>query len=315
MVPRQIIQRRPGPYKGQDRAGGHGGCSRFAVRRDHVLRVAAVGLVLYGLLGFALLLLGFSIVQQTFAGIDQLRGSLIGQRDGLVGALRATSTNLSARPRPASTTSTDAGRRPRLVRPGGRAGARHVQDDGRPGRGEPGLGARLPAIRAARPGLRAGQLPDGPARRGPRPDQPLTRPEQRRSCDDQVEHLLGQVRTQVDAVARASTRRRCSACHPTSSRSSSRSTGCCSGSAGRRWSASCLAWRFSTASTAESGPSGPLGWRCRTRSARLGRRRPIDRTRSERAALRRAPGRCPGRERAQTPAPRQSSPSLAVRSC
>ena len=66
------------------------------MRRDHVLRAAAVGLVLYGLLGFALLLLGFSIVQQTFAGIDQLRGSLVGQRDGLVGALKATSTTLGS---------------------------------------------------------------------------------------------------------------------------------------------------------------------------------------------------------------------------
>lgn len=52
--------------------------------------------MLYGLFGFALLLLGFSIVQQTFAGIDQLRGSLVGQRDGLVGALRATSTTLGS---------------------------------------------------------------------------------------------------------------------------------------------------------------------------------------------------------------------------
>jgi hypothetical protein len=66
------------------------------VRRDQVLRAAAVGLVLYGLLGFALLLLGFSIVWQTFAGIDQLRGSLSGQRQGLVGALRSTSTTLES---------------------------------------------------------------------------------------------------------------------------------------------------------------------------------------------------------------------------
>jgi hypothetical protein len=66
------------------------------MRRDKVLRAAAVGLVLYGLLGFALLLLGFSIVWQTFAGIDQLRDSLSGQRQGLVGALRATSTTLGS---------------------------------------------------------------------------------------------------------------------------------------------------------------------------------------------------------------------------
>jgi hypothetical protein len=66
------------------------------VRRDKVLRAAAVGLVLYGLFGLALLLLGFSIVWQTFAGIDQLRGSLSGQSLGLVGALRATSTTLDS---------------------------------------------------------------------------------------------------------------------------------------------------------------------------------------------------------------------------
>jgi hypothetical protein len=66
------------------------------VQRDQVLRAAAVGLVLYGLLGFALLLLGFSIVWQTFDRIDQLRGSLSGQRQGLVGALRATSTTLGS---------------------------------------------------------------------------------------------------------------------------------------------------------------------------------------------------------------------------
>src|SRR6187401_2309653 len=56
--------------------GGHEGCSVSAVRRDHVLRAAAVGLVLYGLFGFALLLLGFAIAWQTFAQIDQLRGAL-----------------------------------------------------------------------------------------------------------------------------------------------------------------------------------------------------------------------------------------------
>jgi len=66
------------------------------VRRDQVLRAAAVGLVIYGLLGFALLLLGFSIVWQTFAEIDRLRSSLSGQRQGLVGALRATSTTLAS---------------------------------------------------------------------------------------------------------------------------------------------------------------------------------------------------------------------------
>jgi hypothetical protein len=66
------------------------------VQRDQVLRAAAVGLVLYGLLGFALLLLGFSIVWQTFDGIEQLRGSLSGQRQGLVGALRATTTTLGS---------------------------------------------------------------------------------------------------------------------------------------------------------------------------------------------------------------------------
>ena len=68
----------------------------MGVRRDKVLRAAAVGLVLYGLLGFALLLVGFSIVWQTFESIDQLRGSLSGQRQGLVGALRATSTTLGS---------------------------------------------------------------------------------------------------------------------------------------------------------------------------------------------------------------------------
>lgn len=61
---------------------------------DRALRVAALGLILYGLLGFGLLLLGYTVASQTFAEIRALQGALLEQRTALVGSLRATSRSL-----------------------------------------------------------------------------------------------------------------------------------------------------------------------------------------------------------------------------
>src|SRR5438876_136031 len=66
------------------------------MRRDQVLRAASIGLILYGLLGFALLWLGFQIARQTFDQVEALGAGLGGQRQNLIGVLRATSLTLGA---------------------------------------------------------------------------------------------------------------------------------------------------------------------------------------------------------------------------
>jgi hypothetical protein len=65
------------------------------VRRDKFLRVAAIGLVVYGLFGFGLLILAYVVTAQTFAQLDQLRRSVDDQRAALSGSLRATSQTLT----------------------------------------------------------------------------------------------------------------------------------------------------------------------------------------------------------------------------
>jgi DNA repair ATPase RecN len=64
--------------------------------RDKIIRAASVGLILYGLLGFVLLLLAYVVASQTFAEIDALRRSLDDERTALVDSLRATSHTLDA---------------------------------------------------------------------------------------------------------------------------------------------------------------------------------------------------------------------------
>lgn len=62
--------------------------------RQQVLRAAAVGLIVYGLFGFVLVALGFTIARTTFDEVGLLRRSLDAQRTGLVGSLRATAATL-----------------------------------------------------------------------------------------------------------------------------------------------------------------------------------------------------------------------------
>lgn len=76
-------------------AARHAVCRSDGVVRDHVLRVAAVGLVLYGILGFVLIGLGYQIASRTFREIDAIGVSIAQQRDALVGSLRATSATLA----------------------------------------------------------------------------------------------------------------------------------------------------------------------------------------------------------------------------
>jgi hypothetical protein len=66
------------------------------VIRDKVLRIASIGLVLYGLFGFALVALGYSISSQTLGELEAVRSSLSEQRSSLVGTLRATSATLGS---------------------------------------------------------------------------------------------------------------------------------------------------------------------------------------------------------------------------
>ena len=65
------------------------------VIRDHALRVAGVGLVLYGLLGFALIFIGYRLIDETFVQIEALQSSLAGQRAALVGTLRSADRALA----------------------------------------------------------------------------------------------------------------------------------------------------------------------------------------------------------------------------
>lgn len=60
-----------------------------------MLRLAAVALILYGLLGFGLLGFAYVVASRTLAEVEALRTNLIAQRDGLVSTLRATSTALA----------------------------------------------------------------------------------------------------------------------------------------------------------------------------------------------------------------------------
>src|SRR5262245_38064982 len=69
---------------------------RGAVIRDHVLRIAAIGLVLYGVLGFVLLGFAYLLARQTLAEVEAARLAIVEQRDGLVEVLRSTSRALDA---------------------------------------------------------------------------------------------------------------------------------------------------------------------------------------------------------------------------
>ncbi|HEV8636048.1 MAG TPA: hypothetical protein VG370_17625 [Chloroflexota bacterium] len=62
--------------------------------RDHVLRIAAVALVLYGLLGFVLLGFAYVLARQTLAEVEAARAAVVAQRDGLVDVLRSTARAL-----------------------------------------------------------------------------------------------------------------------------------------------------------------------------------------------------------------------------
>jgi hypothetical protein len=66
------------------------------MRRDRFLRVAAIGLVVYGLFGFALLALAYSVASQTFAQLEALGRSVDQERLALSGSLRSTSQTLDA---------------------------------------------------------------------------------------------------------------------------------------------------------------------------------------------------------------------------
>lgn len=65
------------------------------MRRDKFLRVAAIGLVVYGLFGFGLLALAYVVASQTFAQLGELARSVEDQRIALSGSLRATSQTLA----------------------------------------------------------------------------------------------------------------------------------------------------------------------------------------------------------------------------
>jgi hypothetical protein len=67
-----------------------------SVRRDKLLRVAAIGLVVYGLFGFGLLALAYVVTAQTFAQLAALSRSVEEQRSALGGSLKATSETLAA---------------------------------------------------------------------------------------------------------------------------------------------------------------------------------------------------------------------------
>jgi hypothetical protein len=64
------------------------------VRRDKFLRVAAIGLVVYGLFGFGLLALAYVVTAQTFAQLEALSRSVEEQRAALTASLRTTSQTL-----------------------------------------------------------------------------------------------------------------------------------------------------------------------------------------------------------------------------
>ena len=59
-----------------------------------MLRLAAIALVLYGLLGFALLGFAYVVASRALIELEVARSSLTAQRDGLVAVLRSTSTSL-----------------------------------------------------------------------------------------------------------------------------------------------------------------------------------------------------------------------------
>ena len=65
-----------------------------SVIRDHVLRVAAIALILYGLLGFVLLGFAYLLARQTLAEVEAARTAIVAQRDSLVDVLRSTSRAL-----------------------------------------------------------------------------------------------------------------------------------------------------------------------------------------------------------------------------
>ena len=59
------------------------------------IRAAAVGLIVYGLLGLGLLILAYVVANQTFQQIEALQALLSTQRTALVGSLRGTSSTLT----------------------------------------------------------------------------------------------------------------------------------------------------------------------------------------------------------------------------
>lgn len=66
------------------------------MRRDRFLRVAAVALVFYGLMGFGLLTLAYTVAARTFGQVQALSASIDQQRLALSGSLKATSQTLTA---------------------------------------------------------------------------------------------------------------------------------------------------------------------------------------------------------------------------
>lgn len=66
----------------------------FNPMRDHTLRLAAIGLIVYGLLGLALVAISSVVAWRTFEQLDQIGASIGEQRDALVGSLQATSGTL-----------------------------------------------------------------------------------------------------------------------------------------------------------------------------------------------------------------------------
>ena len=60
-----------------------------------LLRAAAIGLIVYGMLGLGLLCLAFVAASETFQQVEALRGLLVTQRTALVGSLRGTSSTLT----------------------------------------------------------------------------------------------------------------------------------------------------------------------------------------------------------------------------
>ena len=64
--------------------------------RDRFLRVAAVALVVYGLFGFGLLALAYTLASQTFGQLRTLSASIDQERLALSGSLKSTSQTLAA---------------------------------------------------------------------------------------------------------------------------------------------------------------------------------------------------------------------------